>query len=288
VERADAFNTTLTTTIDNESGKASIDVGLLTDPATYVTSISDVAVFSFTAVAEGDAYVYISDSSNASAHGEFIISSRLGTSVSIDPLSEESEVDTINPEIAITNPSSGETVSGTVDFKVSASDNVGISSVQFSVDNEAVSSDDSEPFSYSIDTSKLSDGEHTLTAEAIDTSGNSAKTSVSIDVNNDGSSSEETTCTSFDYTDWGECQSDGTQTRKVTESYPDGCTGGDPDLSQSCDYQEPASDDVICTRFKYSKWGVCIDGVQSRTVTSSYPSGCVDGDPILTRTCRIK
>jgi hypothetical protein len=40
-------------------------------------------------------------------------------------------------------------------------------------------------------------------------------------------------CTSFTYSDWGECI-DGTQTRTVLESFPEGCTGGDPILSQDC------------------------------------------------------
>lgn len=41
-------------------------------------------------------------------------------------------------------------------------------------------------------------------------------------------------CTSFTYSGWGTCQSDGTQTRTVTTSTPDGCTGGDPVTIQSC------------------------------------------------------
>lgn len=41
------------------------------------------------------------------------------------------------------------------------------------------------------------------------------------------------TCTSFTYSDWSTCQN-GTQTRTVLSSSPDGCTGGNPILSQSC------------------------------------------------------
>ena len=40
-------------------------------------------------------------------------------------------------------------------------------------------------------------------------------------------------CTSFDYSAWSTC-SNSTQTRTVTASYPSGCTGGTPVLSQSC------------------------------------------------------
>lgn len=41
-----------------------------------------------------------------------------------------------------------------------------------------------------------------------------------------------------------------------------------------------------CTSFKYSAWGACQpDGGQTRKVTSSSPTGCVDGSPVLTRAC---
>jgi len=48
-------------------------------------------------------------------------------------------------------------------------------------------------------------------------------------------------CTSFTYSDWGECQSNSTQTRTVLTSSPDGCTGGNPATTQSCTYTLPMS-----------------------------------------------
>lgn len=45
-------------------------------------------------------------------------------------------------------------------------------------------------------------------------------------------------CT-YTYSDWGACQSDGTQTRSVLMTTPEGCTGT-PVLSQSCNYIPPA------------------------------------------------
>ena len=50
------------------------------------------------------------------------------------------------------------------------------------------------------------------------------------------STTESTTCTSFTYTAWSECQPNNTQTRTVTSSSPSGCTGGTPVLEQSCSY----------------------------------------------------
>ncbi len=49
------------------------------------------------------------------------------------------------------------------------------------------------------------------------------------------------TCTSFTYSAWGACQSNGTQTRTVTSSSPAGCTGGAPVLSQACTYIDGAA-----------------------------------------------
>jgi len=89
-----------------------------------------------------------------------------------------------------------------------------------------------------------------------------------------------TTCTSFTYSSWDTCQSDGTQTRTVTASSPSGCTGGSPVLTQSCTYVIPT-----CTSFTYSAWGTCTNGTQARTVTASTPSGCAGGSPVLTQSC---
>jgi hypothetical protein len=83
---------------------------------------------------------------------------------------------------------------------------------------------------------------------------------------------------SYTYGSWGACQPDGTQTRTVTSSSPENCTGT-PVLSQSCTYVPTA-----CT-YTYSAWGTCqSDGTQTRTVTSSSPSGCT-GTPALSQSC---
>lgn len=89
------------------------------------------------------------------------------------------------------------------------------------------------------------------------------------------------TCTSFTYSNWSTCQANNTQSRTVASSYPSGCTGGNPILSQSCIYVPPT-----CTSFTYSSWSSCQpDNTQSRTVASSSPSGCTGGSPILSQSC---
>ncbi|MDD3102061.1 MAG: NosD domain-containing protein [Patescibacteria group bacterium] len=88
-------------------------------------------------------------------------------------------------------------------------------------------------------------------------------------------------CTSFVYSDWSTCQSNGIQTRTVISSSPSSCTGGNPVLTQSCTYTSPT-----CTSWTYSDWSTCsTDGQQRRTVVSSFPLDCIGGNPILTQSC---
>jgi hypothetical protein len=43
---------------------------------------------------------------------------------------------------------------------------------------------------------------------------------------------------------------------------------------------------AACTSFTYSAWSACSSsGTQTRTVTSSSPTGCVGGSPVLTQSC---
>jgi hypothetical protein len=96
-----------------------------------------------------------------------------------------------------------------------------------------------------------------------------------------------TTCTLFKYSDWSSCQSDGTKTRTVLSSYPTGCTGGTPSLSESCKYVPPTTT-PICTSFTYSDWGQCINGQQSRSILSRYPANCINGQyENVTRSCGL-
>jgi leucyl aminopeptidase len=93
--------------------------------------------------------------------------------------------DTTPPTVAITAPSSGATVTGTTTISASASDNVGLSRVEFWVDGALKGSDTSSPYSYSWDTTAVANGSHTLVAKAVDTSGNvGTSTSVGVTVSN--------------------------------------------------------------------------------------------------------
>ena len=96
--------------------------------------------------------------------------------------------DTTPPTVSITSPASGATVSGTISVAATASDNVAVASVQLQVDGtNSGSADTSTPYNFSLDTTKLTNASHTLTAVATDTSGNQATSAgVSITVANQG------------------------------------------------------------------------------------------------------
>lgn len=89
--------------------------------------------------------------------------------------------DTVPPDVALTSPSPGATVSGTVALTATASDNVGVVGVTFRVDGVIVGSEDTTaPYAASWNTTTASAGGHTITAVARDAAGNSTTSSAAV------------------------------------------------------------------------------------------------------------
>ncbi len=85
----------------------------------------------------------------------------------------EPPADTTAPSVSITSPKNGDTVSGNITVEVSASDDQsGISKVELYVDGSKVAEDTSAPYTFSLDTTSISDGTHKLVAKAYDGAGN--------------------------------------------------------------------------------------------------------------------
>jgi len=85
----------------------------------------------------------------------------------------------IPPTVSITAPANGATVSGAISIDANASDDVGVASVQFLLDGANLGSADvTAPYSIVWDTQNTSDGNHTLSAIATDSSGNSTTSSL--------------------------------------------------------------------------------------------------------------
>jgi len=93
--------------------------------------------------------------------------------------------DTTAPTTSITAPANGATVSGTTSVTASASDNVGVTKVEFYLDGALKSTDTTSPYSWSLDTTTATNASHTLTSKAYDAAGNVGTSStVTVTVSN--------------------------------------------------------------------------------------------------------
>lgn len=90
------------------------------------------------------------------------------------------------PSVNITSPANASTVSGTVNVNASAADDVAVANVQFKLDGANLgSADSSAPYTTSWTTTSATNGSHTLTAVATDTSGKQTTSStITVTVNN--------------------------------------------------------------------------------------------------------
>jgi len=93
--------------------------------------------------------------------------------------------DSTIPTVAISSPSASATASGTVAVSANASDNIGVSRVEFYVNNVLQATDTTSPYSYSWNTAAVANGSYTLSAKAYDAAGNSAQTNLVVNVFND-------------------------------------------------------------------------------------------------------
>jgi hypothetical protein len=81
--------------------------------------------------------------------------------------------DTTPPTVNITNPTAGQTVSGSIPVAANAVDNAAVASVQFVLDGSPLGSPvTGAPYAVNWDTTTAVNGSHTLSAKATDPSGN--------------------------------------------------------------------------------------------------------------------
>ncbi len=80
--------------------------------------------------------------------------------------------DTTAPIVSLTSPVNNSTVSGTVTISANASDNVGVSKVEFYQNGALLAASNVIPYSFNWNTSTVTNGSYTLTAKAYDASNN--------------------------------------------------------------------------------------------------------------------
>jgi fibronectin type 3 domain-containing protein len=93
-------------------------------------------------------------------------------------------VDGTAPTGPIASPTDGATVAGTVNIGVNVADNVGVWKVDFKVDGTTKTTVGAPPWSYAWSSASVANGAHTLSAVTTDTAGNTATSSVTVNVQN--------------------------------------------------------------------------------------------------------
>lgn len=109
---------------------------------------------------------------------------RVNVAQAVSMASGSPSVDAVPPVVSFTNPADGNIVSGMASIAVSVSDNTGVSSVTLSIDGAAAATDTSSPYTFAWNTGSAFNGTHTLSARAVDLSGNSSVVSISVVVSN--------------------------------------------------------------------------------------------------------
>jgi hypothetical protein len=89
--------------------------------------------------------------------------------------------DTSAPTVSVTAPVNGSTASGTITGSVNATDNVGVTKVEFYSGSTLLGTDTSAPYTYAWSTATTPIGKYKITGTAYDAAGNK-KTSTAITV----------------------------------------------------------------------------------------------------------
>ncbi|MFC2158929.1 Ig-like domain-containing protein, partial [Acidobacteriota bacterium] len=87
-----------------------------------------------------------------------------------------------SPNVQITSPQNGATTTTGLLFEAEASDDNGVTHVNFYVDGELKKSDSSPPYQWRWDSEQYSIGSHTVLARAYDTAGQTAEDSIDVEV----------------------------------------------------------------------------------------------------------
>lgn len=99
-------------------------------------------------------------------------------------LALEGNTDKTPPTVSFVSPLNGSTVSGALSVNMSATDNVGVETVELRKDGALVATFSKAPFVWVYDTTKDANAQHVLLATAKDAAGNQASTSLTLTASN--------------------------------------------------------------------------------------------------------
>jgi fibronectin type 3 domain-containing protein len=147
----------------------------------YPSSIKIGKVTSYTVnnLTEGSTY-YFSVSSLDNSGNESCFLSEVSKSIPIEQVA-----DIIAPAVSITSPANNTKVAGAVLVQASASDNIGVTKVEFYLNGALKSASTTSPYNWNMDSKAFSDGSYALTAKAYDAANNVGTSSaVTVNVSN--------------------------------------------------------------------------------------------------------
>ncbi|MCX6808128.1 MAG: Ig-like domain-containing protein [Candidatus Berkelbacteria bacterium] len=147
-------------------------------------------------VAAGNASITLSNGRLVSSDSEDVLSGVTNGSYTITAAANTA--DTVNPTVVINSPSLSQTISGTTAIRATASDDRLLSKVALSLDTTLLSSCTSSPCVFSLDTTKYSNGTHSIYAVATDGIGNQKTASIAVTINNQAAAASEPVVTSTD------------------------------------------------------------------------------------------
>jgi len=171
-----------TASTDPDNSASQISYTIYRNGSQIGTVPAGATSYSDTGLSAGTSYSY-AVSAQDSANNSSAQSSSASATTLFNP-------DTTPPTVSITSPSPG-TVSGTITFSATASDPVvagavtsGLKSLAILVDGNVFATSSNGSVSAALDTTTLTNGSHSLTAQAQDNAGNSATSpTVTITVN---------------------------------------------------------------------------------------------------------
>jgi glucose/arabinose dehydrogenase len=171
----------LTAPANNSTGNLGTPITLTANASDMDGTISGVQFFDGgTAIGAADTTVPYSVSWTPSTTGVHTLTARAtddrgatATSAAVSVTINVPTADTQPPTVSIVEPVAlADGLAGSVTFRVDATDNVGVSNVEFQIDGKPLATITSAPYTTTVDTSVHAAGQHVLRARATDSAGN--------------------------------------------------------------------------------------------------------------------
>jgi len=173
----------LTAPANNSSGTVGTPITLTANASDSDGSITSVQFFDgTTAIGSADTSAPYSVTWTPAAAGTHALTARATDNCGLSTSSAAVTVtistptgDTQPPTVAFTAPASlADNLAGSLQITASATDNVGVASVEFQVDGASVGTDTSSPYAATVDTTLYASGQHVLRVRASDAAGNTS------------------------------------------------------------------------------------------------------------------